>query len=112
MANRPVSPHLGAATALCALAWASGCEMQSPPDLRQGSLPTGGGTLVVDLADGMSLDAARELTGLDLEWVHPNTADEALAIVNVADVAATARALNGLEGVEAAALLELEAAAG
>lgn len=51
------------------------------------------GRLVVDLQDETSLDEARAATGLDLSWVSERTADEALAVVDVADLSAAQAAL-------------------
>ncbi len=83
----------------------SACAMEAPH--TSGALhafPAGptGGTLVVDLVDGTSLDDARKATGLDLQWVAPQTEDEALAEVQVADLAEAQRALASLPLVEVA----------
>jgi len=72
----------------------SGCAMSvssSAPDPAPGAAVAG--TLVVDLIDGTSLEAARGATGLALEWVHPLSEDEALALVQVPDLAAAAAAI-------------------
>jgi len=62
----------------------------------------GAGTLVVDLVDGTSLEEARQLTGLDLRWATPRSADESLAVVEVADLGSAADRLRGMPQVEAA----------
>ncbi|MFT5683771.1 MAG: serine protease [Myxococcota bacterium] len=59
------------------------------------------GRLVVDLQDWTSLEDAREATGLDLEWVSERTEDEALAVVDVPDLAAAQDALEGHPLIEA-----------
>jgi serine protease len=59
------------------------------------------GRVIVDLSDGISLDRARDLTGLDLEWVDARTADEALAYADVSNVADTVDAIDDLSVIEA-----------
>ncbi|MEL6343058.1 MAG: S8 family serine peptidase [Myxococcota bacterium] len=59
------------------------------------------GRLVVDLIDGTSLAEARQATGLPLEWVSDLSADEALAVVDVNDIAAEVDRLDDLSLVEA-----------
>ena len=66
-------------------------------------LPAAASRLVVDLRDGTSLAEARALTGLpDLQWVDPQSADEALAWAVVADVSAEDLRISALPGIEAA----------
>jgi serine protease len=80
-----------------------GCAMSAPPgDLAPAAGTGSPGTLVVDLVDGTSLDEAREATGLALEWAHPLSEDESLAIVAVPDLAAAAAGLAGNPLVEVA----------
>ena len=59
------------------------------------------GRLVVDLIDWTSLEDAREATGLELEWVSERTEDEALAVVDVPDLAAAQAALEHHPLIEA-----------
>ena len=83
----------------------SACAME-PPHATDAldPFPAGptGGTLVVDLVDGTSLEDARKATGLDLRWVAPQTEDEALAEVEVPDLGQAQRALASLSLVEVA----------
>ena len=94
------SPLPRALAALCVAA--SGCAGPPPGPAALAQEGAAGGNLVVDLTDGADLDAARARTGLDLRWAHPLSADEALAVVTVADPAAAAAALRGIDGVELA----------
>ena len=84
----------------------AGCAMSQPDDLRLDDALSegveGGGTLVVDLVDGTSLDEARAATGLDLAWVSPLSEDEALAVVVVSDFNGALAGLRGLDLIEAA----------
>lgn len=73
-----------------------------PPPLIEAEAGPGPGRLVVDLRDGTSLGEARAATGLDLRWVSPESADEALAVVDVADLAAADAGLVGNPLVELA----------
>lgn len=70
----------------------------------------GPGTLVVDLADGTSAEDAARLTGLPLVLASDVSADEALYVAEVDDVAAAVAALSGRDGVEVAeASVEMQA---
>ena len=81
----------------------SGCAMSTPPPAPGTDGPGNvEGTLVVDLIDGTGLEEAREATGLALEWVHPLSEDEALALVEVPDMASSIVALQGNPLVEVA----------
>ncbi|TNE87406.1 MAG: peptidase S8 [Deltaproteobacteria bacterium] len=69
------------------------------------SVPAAPGTLVVDLVDGASAadrDGVAALLGAELDWVHPLAADEALAVGDVADLAAAIAMLDGNPLVEVA----------
>ncbi len=81
------------------------CAMEPPRSSAPFEASQGGrapGTLVVDLVDGTSLEDARKATGLDLRWVAPETEDEALAAVDVADLLEAQAALRSLPLVEVA----------
>ena len=86
----------------------AGCSMASSVDSRGSSsadeapAPHAPGTLVVDLVDGTSLEEARAATGLDLRWATPHSDDEALAVVDVADLAEADARLVGNALVEVA----------
>lgn len=75
----------GLALSGCAM---SGCAMSAPAMLPEASgSSTAKHNVVIDFVDGLSLDEAREISGLDsLDWVSPRSADESLAVVEVADV--------------------------
>ncbi len=82
-----------------------GCSMMSPfeaPSARVEAAGSGPGVLVVDLVDGTTLEAAREATGLALTWATPTSADEALAVVQVDDLAAADAAVSASPLVEVA----------
>ncbi len=99
---------LPAIIASCSLALlAGGCATSTPePELLvlgpAATAQAEAGTLVVDLQDGTTLEAAREATGLHLEWANELSADEALAVVEVPDLAAAQAALTGTPLVEVA----------
>lgn len=83
----------------------SACSMMSPseaPSARLEASGSGPGVLVVDLVDGTSLEAARAATGLELRWASERSADEALAVVEVADLAAADAAASRSPLVEVA----------
>jgi subtilisin family serine protease len=83
----------------------SACAMETPHatgTLDPSPAAATAGTLVVDLVDGTSLADARKATGLDLRWVAPQTEDEALAEVEVPDLAEAQRAVESLPIVEVA----------
>lgn len=66
---------------------------------------TGAGRVVVDLLDGADENALADVErrlGADLDWVHPEARDEALAAGAVPDLEAALAAMRGLPGVEAA----------
>lgn len=67
--------------------------------------PHAPGRLVIDLADdcddALRADVARRL-GVDVVWLHPEARDEALAVAEVADLAAAMALLAGVAGVEVA----------
>lgn len=79
-----------------------GCAMSAPPTLEGAAGGAVPGTLVVDLVDGTGLESARASTGLALQWAHPLSADESLAVVDVPDLAAAAAGLRGNPLVEVA----------
>lgn len=80
-------------------ALATGCAME--PQSYVGTAPQAEpGTVVVDLDDGTTLEQARRITGLELEWVSPLSEDEALASASVPNVAAVVDALEGRAGIE------------
>ena len=86
----------------------AGCSMAStgenlgPPSPDEAPAPQAAGTLVVDLVDGTSLEDARASTGLDLRWATPHSEDEALAVVEVANLADSDARLVGNPLVEVA----------
>ena len=84
-----------------AVALVGGAQADSADDYAGQDATSGPGRLIVDLKDGTSLEAARRLTGLPLEWVDARTADESLAAVEVDDLAAEVARLAGLDGIEA-----------
>lgn len=64
---------------------------------------SGPGRLVVDLVDGAGdaeLAAVEARLGADLDWLHPEARDEALAVGDVPDLALAVAALDGLAIVE------------
>lgn len=95
-----------AAGAGALLWWGSGEDPERSavqPTVREA--PAGPGTLVVDLVDGASqadLQAIEARLGVDLDWAHPLSIDEGLAVGHVPDVAAAVRALDGNALVEVA----------
>jgi serine protease len=101
-ASRPWTFPLLPLLAACSMASPRSATTQAPFEVD--SLPAGHspGTLVVDLVDGTSLDDARHATGLDLRWVAPQTEDEALAEVEVADLLDAQAAIESLPLVEVA----------
>ncbi|MCK6505817.1 S8 family serine peptidase [Myxococcota bacterium] len=94
------SPLLGL---LPLLSWTAACGPAAPGEapVPGASTPPGQGLLVVDLVDGTSLDEARARTGLDLRWATARSEDEALAVVEVADLPAEVARLEQVAGVEA-----------
>ncbi len=79
----PWSPSFAARLPLAgALLASAGCAAALPEAPAAAPLVSGTDALVIDLVDGTSLEAARELTGLPaLDWVSPRSADESLAVV-------------------------------
>lgn len=94
-----VRPALAPLFLLSACSMMSASEAPSPRIEARGSGP---GTLVVDLVDGTSIEAARAGTGLPLSWASSVSADEALAVAQVEDLAAADAALDGNPLVEVA----------
>jgi len=92
--------------AACAMSTEPSVTEESTPSTTSESTPSSeedtGGRLVVDLIDGTMLDEARAATGLDLEWVSPLSADESLAVVEVANFERALSELEDLHLVEAA----------
>lgn len=86
------------------LSWTAACAAVDGPAVAPGegaSAGTEGGLLVVDLLDGTSLEEARARTGLELRWATARSEDEALAVVEVADLAAEVARLEQVAGIEA-----------
>jgi serine protease len=86
---------------LAFLAGGEGAAVEVPAVMA----PEGPGTLVVDLEDGSAarqLDEVGRRLGVTLSWVHPESADEGLAMADVPDLAAALATLEGIPGVEAA----------
>jgi len=95
--GEPMCPPLALSVLL------SGCAMSTDPAVVDAAPGTAtAGVLVVDLVDGTALEEARSATGLALVWAHPLSEDEALALVEVPDLAAAAASLGGNVLVEVA----------
>ena len=93
-------------TALLITALLTGCAASTPDSasnlqtrVSANAVP---GSLVVDLIDGTTLEDAQFATGLPLQWASPLSADEALAVVEVDDLAAAMARLEGDPLIEAA----------
>lgn len=93
-----IVPHQQVGHCLDVFAAEVACEPERP-------IVAGAGVVIVDLVDGSddtALAAASARIGATLRWVHPEAADEALAMAEVVDVAAAVAVLAGLPGVEVA----------
>lgn len=85
----------------------SACAFEVPTEplgvLAEPPSASGPGRLVIDLADGTTLEQARAITGYQtLTWVSERSADEALASIEVPELALALSRLAGLPGVESA----------
>ena len=111
MSIRPPSPALPfslVAAGVAGLLLVGACageasipSLEGPSQAGGASAVSGGGTLVIDFTDGMDLAEARALSGLGIEWATPRSADEALGVVEVPDLAQAIARLSHTAGVEA-----------
>ena len=82
----------------------TGCAMSDAPRAARSldplDAPPSAGRLVVDLVDGTPLAEAQASLGLPLAWATVTSADEALAVVEVPDLAAAEARIQGNPLVE------------